>query len=92
MYDDNIYDNIKKFLEMYENTLKNIYTTGLKDVGKGILYVDINSNDNGNCNTKYISVDSIDNHEDLKIRIKNSNKIFYCMIDNDIRILIEREL
>jgi hypothetical protein len=84
------YDNIKNFLELYENTLKNIYQKGLKDLGKGILYVDINNNNNGNCDTKYISLDMIDGNEDLKNRIIENENIYYCMIDNDNYLFVER--
>ena len=84
------YDNIKKFLEMYENTLKNIYLKGRKDLGKGILYVDINSNNNGNCDTKYVNIDMIKENEELKERIKTCDKMYYCMKDYENVIFIER--
>ena len=84
------YNNIKKFLELYENTLKNIYLKGLKDLGKGILYIDINSNNNGNCDTKYVSIDMIEGNEELKERVKNNDNIYYSIKDNDDVIFIER--
>jgi len=84
------YSNIKKFLELYEDILKNIYLKGKKDLGKGLLYIDINNNNNGNCDTKYINVDMIEENEELKKRIKENDKIYYCLKDNENIIFIER--
>lgn len=84
------YNKIKNFLELYENTLKNIYLKGREDLGKGILYVDININNNGNCDTQYVKVDVIEGNEELKKRIMENDKIYYCMKDNDNIIFIER--
>lgn len=84
------YNKIKNFLELYENTLKNIYLKGREDLGKGILYVDININNNDNCDTQYVKVDVIEGNEELKKRIMENDKIYYCMKDNDNIIFIER--
>ena len=84
------YDNIKKFLELYENTLKNIYLKGREDLGKGILYIDINNNNNGNCDTRYVNIDMIEGNNELKERVKTTDKIYYCVKDNDNVIFIER--
>lgn len=84
------YDNIKKFLELYENTLKNIYLKGRADVGKGVLYIDINSNNNGNCDTRYVNIDMIEGNDELKERVKMNDKIYYSVKDNDTVIFIER--
>ena len=84
------YDNIKKFLELYENTLKNIYLKGYNDLGKGILYIDINSNNNGKCDTHYVNIDMIEGNNELKERVKNNDKIYYSVKDNDNIIFIER--
>ena len=85
------YNNIQKFLELYENTLKNIYLKGYEDLGKGILYIDINNNNNGNCDTRYVNVDMIEGNDELKERVKkNTDKIYYCLKDNDNIIFIER--
>lgn len=84
------YSNIKKFLELYEDILKNIYLKGKEDLGKGLLYIDINNNNNGNCDTKYVNVDMIEENEDLKKRIKENDKIYYCLKDNENIIFIER--
>lgn len=85
------YHNIKKFLEVYKDILKEIYIKALKDLGKGILYVDINNNNNGNCDTKYISLNMINENEDLKKRIIENEKIYYCMIDNENHVFVERD-
>jgi hypothetical protein len=84
------HNKIKKFLELYENTLKSIYLKGKDDLGKGILYVDININNNGNCDTRYVKVDVIEGNEELKKRIMENEKIYYCMKDNDNIVFIER--
>lgn len=84
------HDNIKKFLELYENTLKKIYLKAREDLGKGILYIDINNNNNGNCDTRYVNIDMIEGNEELKERIKTTDKIYYCVKDNDNIIFIER--
>lgn len=84
------YDNIKKFLELYENTLKNIYLKGREDIGKGILYIDINNNNNGNCDTRYVNIDMIEGNDELRERVKTTDKIYYCVKDNDSVIFIER--
>ena len=93
------YDNIKKFLELYENTLKNIYLKGREDLGKGILYIDINNNNNGNCDTQYIPLTNRDNFweqsEDMlqvknKIEITQEKTIFLCLINNQTTIIIDR--
>ena len=84
------YSNIKKFLELYEDILKNIYLKGKEDLGKGLLYIDINNNNNGNCDTKYVNVDMIEENEDLKKRIRENDKIYYCLKDNENIIFIER--
>jgi len=85
------FNNIKQFLNLYENTLKNIYFQGLKDLGKGLLCININNNNNGNCDTQYLSLNNIVN-EELKNRINSNNKIFYSLIDNDINVIIERNI
>ena len=41
--------------------LKNIFITAEKQHGKGILIVDINNNNKGNCDTKYIPLTHTDN-------------------------------
>jgi len=84
------YDNIKKFLELYENTLKKIYLKGREDLGKGILYIDINNNNDGNCDTRYVNIDMIEGNDELKERVETNNKIYYCVNDNDNVIFIER--
>lgn len=91
--------NIEKFLYSYENTLKNIFITAQKQHGKGILIVDINNNNNGNCDTNYLSIYN-DNHfwlqsEDMinlkkKIESTEEKKIFLCLINNDTSIIIDR--
>ena len=84
------YDNIKKFLELYENTLQNIYSKGRADLGKGVLYIDINSNNNGNCDTRYVTIDMIEGNDELKERVKMNDKIYYSVKDNNNVIFIER--
>tara|TARA_B100000212_G_C27231068_1_gene471632 strand:- start:50 stop:340 length:291 start_codon:yes stop_codon:yes gene_type:complete len=84
------YNNIKNFLELYENTLKSIYLKGREDLGKGILYIDINNNNNGNCDTRYVNIDMIEGNDELKERVKTNDKIYYCVKDNDNVIFIER--
>ena len=84
------YSNIKNFLEKYEDTLKNIYLKGQEDLGKGILYIDININNNGNCDTKYVNIDMIEGNEQLKERIIENDRIYYCIKDNEDIIFIER--
>lgn len=97
--DDLNLKNIEKFLYSYENTLKNIFITAQKQHGKGILIVDINNNNNGNCDTNYLSIYN-DNHfwlqsEDMinlkkKIESTEEKKIFLCLINNDTSIIIDR--
>jgi hypothetical protein len=91
--------NIEKFLYSYENTLKNIFITAQKQHGKGILIVDINNNNNGNCDTNYLSIYNNNNFwlqsEDMtnlkkKIESTEEKKIFLCLINNDTSIIIDR--
>ena len=91
--------NIEKFLYSYENTLKNIFITAQKQHGKGILIVDINNNNNGNCDTNYLSIYNNNNFwlqsEDItnlkkKIESTEEKKIFLCLINNDTSIIIDR--
>ena len=49
---------------------------GYKDLGKGILYIDINNNNNGNCDTKYVNIDMIEGNDELKERVKRNDKIY----------------
>lgn len=86
-----ITNNIKNFLELYENTLKEIYLQGLSELGKGILYIDVNNNNNGNCDTKYIVLNLIEGNEELKNRIEKNDKIYYSIKDNDNIIVMERD-
>ena len=91
--------NIEKFLYSYENTLKNIFITAQKQHGKVILIVDINNNNNGNCDTNYLSIYNNNNFwlqsEDMtnlkkKIESTEEKKIFVCLINNDTSIIIDR--
>ena len=57
--------NLKKietFLSTYENTLKNIFITAEKQHGKGILIIDVNNNNKGNCDKKFIPITHRDNY------------------------------
>ena len=90
---------IETFLSTYENTLKNIFITAEKQHGKGILIVDINNNNKGNCDTKYIPITNRDNFweqsEDM-LQVKNNiettqeKKIFLCLVNNQTSIIIDR--
>jgi len=83
---------INNFLKTYENTLKQIYITAYKEHNKGILFIDINNNNEGSCYTNYIRVTNLpENLNDIKYRILNNDKIFYCLTDNDENIFIERD-
>lgn len=82
-------ENIKNFLGLYEETLKEIYLKGVEDLGKGILYIDINSNNNGNCDTQYVKIDMIEGNEELKERIKNNDKIYYSIKDKEVVVFLE---
>ena len=85
-------DKINTFLKTYENTLKQIYITAYKEHNKGILFIDINNNIDGQCTTKYLRVDMLpENLNDIKIRILQEHKIFYCIINNNDNIFIERD-
>ena len=85
-------DKINNFLKTYENTLKQIYISAYKEHNKGILFIDINNNVNGQCTTKYLRVDMLpENLNDIKNRILEKHKIFYCVINNNDNIFIERE-
>jgi len=87
-----IMEKINNFLKTYENTLKQIYITAYKEHNMGILFIDINNNNEGMCNTKYISVHNLpENLNDIKYRILNNHKIFYCLINNDENVFIERD-
>lgn len=90
---------IETFLSTYENTLKNIFITAEKQHGKGILIVDINNNNKGNCDTQYIPLTNRDNFweqsEDMlqvknKIEITQEKTIFLCLINNQTTIIIDR--
>ena len=95
-------DNLKKietFLSVYENTLKNIFITGEKQHGRGLLIIDINNNKNGNCDTKYIPINNRDNFweqsEDMlqvknKIETIQEKTIFLCLVNNQTSIIIDR--
>ncbi len=85
-------DKIKNFLKTYENTLKQIYISAYKEHNKGILFIDVNNNVDNNCTTKYISVNSLpDNLNDIKYRVLNEHKLFYCLINDNDNIFIERD-
>jgi hypothetical protein len=95
-------ENLKKietFLTIYENTLKNIFITGEKQHGKGLLIIDINNNNNGNCDTKYIPITNRDNFweqsEDMlqvknKIETIQEKTIFLCLVNQQTSIIIDR--
>lgn len=91
-------DKMNSFLKNYENTLKQIYLTALDAHGKGALLVDINNNNDGKCDTKYMSILNEDfwNRNEEMLTIKNSilqnteKKIFLCLIDNNISIFFDR--
>tara|TARA_B000000477_G_C5984028_1_gene181923 strand:+ start:186 stop:497 length:312 start_codon:yes stop_codon:yes gene_type:complete len=95
-------ENLKKietFLAIYENTLKNIFITGEKQHGKGLLIIDINNNNNGNCDTKYIPITNRDNFweqsEDMlqvknKIETIQEKTIFLCLVNQQTSIIIDR--
>ena len=98
MEDTNL-KQIETFLSTYENTLKNIFITAEKQHGKGILIVDINNNNKGNCDTQYIPLTNRDNFweqsEDMlqvknKIEITQEKTIFLCLINNQTTIIIDR--
>tara|TARA_B100001564_G_scaffold321155_1_gene299565 strand:- start:1462 stop:1833 length:372 start_codon:yes stop_codon:yes gene_type:complete len=98
MEDTNL-KQIETFLSTYENTLKNIFITAEKKHGKGILIVDVNNNNNGNCDTQYIPLTNRDNFweqsEDMlqiknKIEIIQEKTIFLCLINNQTTIIIDR--
>ena len=85
------------FLHNYELMLKQIYITALYQHGKGILVVDINSNDKGQCNTKYISIndhklfwDDIGDIRDTIIK-NGEKKVYFYLIDNKYSIILNRE-
>jgi len=85
-------EKINNFLKTYENTLKQIYITAYKTHHKGVLFIDINNNNNGNCNTNYININNLpENLNDIKYRVLNNHKIFYCLIDNDDNVFVERD-
>ena len=102
-------NDIKTFLEQYEDVLKNIYEKAQKELGLGVLCIDINSNEDGNCHTQYLPLDLIKKEEEIddillnQIKgiiykneefmkeIEKSNKIYYCVIDKNQCIFIERE-
>jgi len=97
--DDTNLKQIETFLSTYENTLKNIFITAEKQHGKGILIVDVNNNNNGNCDTQYIPLTNRDNFweqsEDMlqvknKIEITQEKTIFLCLINNQTTIIIDR--
>ena len=85
------------FLHNYELMLKQIYITALYQHGKGILVVDINSNVNGQCNTKYISINDHqpfwDDIGDIRDKIiKNEEKkVYFYLIDNKYSVILDRE-
>lgn len=90
---------IETFLSTYENTLKNIFITAEKQHGKGILIIDVNNNNKGNCDTKYIPLAHRDNFweqsEDMlqvknKIETTQEKKIFLCLVNNQTSIIIDR--
>ena len=87
-------DNIQTFLQNYQNTLLQIFKTAHSQHGPGILYVNILSNNNGNCDTQYISVHSLsDNFNDIKHTILDStNKAFFCLTENHNKIFIQRDI
>ena len=94
--------NLKKietFLSTYENTLKNIFITAEKQHGKGILIIDVNNNNKGNCDTKFIPITHRDNFweqsEDMlqvknKIETTTEKNIFLCLVNNQTSIIIDR--
>ena len=61
---------IETFLSTYENILKNIFITAEKQHGKGILIVDINNNNKGNCDKNIY-------HLHIQIIFGNNPKICY---------------
>lgn len=86
--------NIELFLQNYQNTLQQIYLSAYNDHGKGLLFVDINSNNNGNCDTKYTNVEHLNenmNEIKEKIKLNTSKKIFLYLIDKETNIIIEKE-
>ena len=94
---NNKLNQIESFLNTYENTLKQIYITAFKQHNKGLLFIDINSNNNGNCDTKYISIQENElwNNKDMleikkKIEENEEKKAFFCLINEDTSIIIER--
>ena len=103
--EDNITENTTEsttykfdlFLHNYELMLKQIYITALYQHGKGILVVDINSNVNGQCNTKYISINDHqpfwDDIGDIRDKIiKNEEKkVYFYLIDNKYSVILDRE-
>tara|TARA_Y100000591_G_scaffold90097_1_gene76149 strand:- start:307 stop:609 length:303 start_codon:yes stop_codon:yes gene_type:complete len=90
-------NQIENFLNTYENTLKQIYITAFNEHNKGLLFIDINSNTNGKCDTKYISLQENElwNNKDMleikeKIEKNEEKKAFFCLINEDTSIIIER--
>ena len=89
-------NNFDLFLDNYELILKNIYITALNQHGKGILVININSNNKGNCDTQYISINSNKefwkDHNNIKEKIiKNEDKkIYFYLIDNKSSVILER--
>ena len=89
-------NNFDLFLHNYELILKNIYITALHQHGKGILVIDINSNNNGNCDTQYISVNSNEefwkdaNNIKEKIIKNEDKKVYFYLIDNKSSVILER--
>tara|TARA_B100001996_G_C18305938_1_gene456606 strand:+ start:282 stop:584 length:303 start_codon:yes stop_codon:yes gene_type:complete len=92
-------DKMTLFIKNYENSLKQIFLTASENHGKGALLVDINNNNNGKCDTKYMSILNEDfwNRNEEMLTIKNKilqnteKKIFLCLIDNNVSIFFDRE-
>lgn len=88
--------NIEKFLNMYCNTLLDIYKTGFRDHGPGLLIIDINNNENNKCNTQYVKGATLTNDfPDIKTKvIENTDlkKAYMCFINNDTKVFVDKDI